>query len=732
MARPNTSSNKHISRNTKKKSDSAAAFKLSKTYPAWIILIVTLLISVFLYDFMDNKVRSDNEMAFEKATSSLVSRVEDNFDNKIQIMNSVNNIFKNSYVVRDVFEINTKNAVATYSSVVSFGKANKVTPETIGDFIYNTRSQGYYDMRVTPKGERDLYYLTEYIVPFEANENRIGYDVATEEVIKNAIDSASLHNRIQVTTTFESMSKTLSFYIIAPLYEFGMPSQTRSDREKYFNSAVLMEMNTRLFYDEALGEGIASDSTIIFKIVDLVEGSESGDFYTSANYESMVNKDGKGALIKNNTDLSFGDHTIRIKFETAMGFGGEFSEYLPLIALGSGVLVSVVLFLFIISVITSRQRALDLADRMTKSQRRIVDSSQDIISVLEMDGTWKTMNPASEKIFGMDSEELIGRNIKELFYSEDDSEEFFRVVSTEHEDYSERIDIQMIASENEVKWMNWSLSISLQDSLVYAIGRDVTLEKETEELQIMQRKQVGLAGRFSKEANESKSFFMVQLSHQLRNSLTGILGYLQLIREGYYQSDEELKEYVALAETSSEEIFTFVSDIVEITSATEAKNSTPKLSNVNFYDVYKDVAYKIYLIIDLPDVKTTINDEAKFVHFLGERTVMTELLLMCFGTLCTGLENQTVTVQAEENTYEGATEIQILGPGNDVVERMINAYKFKKSGIIDALEDDEGDVLLNLAIIESDIRRLNGSVTIESFGGEEGNVIMMTLPLQKR
>jgi PAS domain S-box-containing protein len=731
MANSPSSSYEETLKDVGKQSKGSAAFKLSKTYPAWIILIITLAISAFLYDFMGNQVRTDNELAFEKATSSVLSRIEDKFDTKIQIMNSVNNVFKNSYVVRDVFEINTKNSVNTYPSVVSFQKANKVTPETLGDFVYNTRSQGYYDMRVWPEGERDLYYLTEYVVPFDGNEKRIGYDVATEEIIKNTIESASKDNSLKITSSYKTGKTDLGFYLIAPLYELGLPTDTPQQRNDNFTSAVMMEINTDLFYGEALGEGIASDSTIIFEIVDLVASDESNAFYASDNYETMSNEDEK-ALIENNIDLTFGDHTIRIKFETVPGFGGEFSEYLPYLALGTGILVSLVLFGFVISVITSRQRALDLADRMTKSQRRIVDSSQDIIAVLEMDGRWKTMNPASEKIFGLFSEDMIGQNINTLFHSDEDKEEFFRVVNMGREDYTERIDIQMIGNKNEIKWMNWSLSISVKDSQVYAIGRDVTLEKEAEELQVMQTKQVELAGRFSKEANESKSFFMVQLSHQLRNSLTGILGYLQLIHEGYYETDEELKEYVSLAETSSEEIFTFVSDIVEITTATEDKGTTPDLANVNFYDVYKDVAYKIYLIIGLPDVKTNINEEAKNAHFLGERNIMTELLLMCFGTLCTGQENQTVTIQAEENTFEGATEIQILGPGNAVVEKMINAYKSKKSGIIDALEEDEGDVLLNLAIIESNVRRLNGSVVIESFGGDEGNVIMMTLPLQKK
>lgn len=65
------------------------------------------------------------------------------------------------------------------------------------------------------------------------------------------------------------------------------------------------------------------------------------------------------------------------------------------------------------------------------------------------------------------------------------------------------------------------------------------------------------------------------------------------------------------------------------------------------------------------------------------------------------------------------------------LEKMIGVYKESKDIIIEALEEDEDDILLNLSIIESNIRRLNGSYALESFGGSEGNVFMLTLPMNQ-
>ena len=114
------------------------------------------------------------------------------------------------------------------------------------------------------------------------------------------------------------------------------------------------------------------------------------------------------------------------------------------------------------------------------------------------------------------------------------------------------------------KWVNWSFTISKTDQLIYAIGRDVTLEKIAEEQAALRSKQIQLAEQFTREASEFKSYFMTKLSHQMRNSLTGILGYLELINNNIYESQEEHDSYIALAEESSEELFTFVSDMVEV------------------------------------------------------------------------------------------------------------------------------------------------------------------------
>lgn len=709
-----TSSNKNI------------LFKFSKTYPAWIILIVTLALSFILWNFIGEQVTYENRNNFDKATSSLMVRLDEKYQSEVQVLNSISVIF-NGYVVRRAFELNAQSPADADSVIRSIMKTTRVDSSYYGSFVYNTRSQGYYDLNIHPKAEREEYYIVEYIVPFDKQKDRSGYDFASEPNMVKLIEEAASSGDTKLSTIYNVRPDTLGFYILKPVYKLSTEKpKTDKERNERFDGVLMLELKSPSFFSSAIGDGIATDSTIIFRIIDEESPLDDKTFYTSKNYE--LTKTDFTPLFDEYKTIEIGDKKIKIQFISVPEFGG-FQNYLPLISLIIGIVVSLVLLGFIISVITSRQRALDLAEQMTKSQRRIVESSQDIIAVLDFNGIWQSMNPACEDIFNQGAEEMKGSSIDELFEDKKDTHVFYKIIESGMDDYTERVDLLMVARGNKKKWVNWSFTVSHQDNLVYAIGRDVTLQKKAEEQQLIRNKQVQLAEKFSREASESKTYFMTTLSHQLRNSLTGIMGYLQLVKGGYYENEEELSSYIELAEQSGEDIFTFVSDYVDMTIATDANKQSMDFSTVKLKDTYENVTYKLGLEDGNNIINSEFIEETPGSKFLGDKNVMSDTLKKIIKTLAVGNEKTDITIQATENPYEKATELQILGPENAIVEKMIGVYKQRKSEIVDALEEDESDVLLNLAIIESNIRRLNGAIQFETFGGEEGNVVMLTLPL---
>jgi len=720
----NNSSYENVLKNTSKNKDKSVLFDISKTYPAYIILILTLVISYFAFNFISNKVKDDNSAAFEKATIAVTTRFEKKIELNESILSSMQGLFQRSFVVSDVFQLNGSIPVSSYKSLLSIDYAFKTKEEGLEDFIYNAKSSGNYDIVIHPKGKRETYYLIDYIVPFKLNLERAGYDFASDPITKVAIEKARDGN-IFTSTTFHKIRENLEgFYLIAPTYFKDSPVNTLEEKKNNFEGAIVVEINKDKFFEETIGQGIASDSTIIFEIFDILDNNENQKVFSSKNI-SLLDPN-TPAILNEDKKIKLANRDLLIKFHTIPDFGGKFQNYLPLITLSGAVVTSFVLFGFIVSVITSRARALDLAEKMTRSQRRIVDTSKDVISVLDFDGNWKTMNNASNDVFGFEPNSMVGKNIKSLFFNPKDFLNFKSLIDTSKEEETKRFDYQMIKANNDIVWIGWSFTYSLQDKLIYSIGRDVTLEKIAEEQSKLRTKQIQLAEQFAREASESKTYFLTKLGHQLRNSLTGIIGYLQLVQGKAYENEEELEMFVNMSAESSEELYTFVSDLID--NAEQSQEAIRiNIATLNFDNIINITKEKIKT-----ETKTKfdiiINNESN-TKLVGDMNIIVEAMIKVFEAMSGEKDTCRLEITAQENHTEGATEIQILAEANPMVEEMIKVYKAHKLHIIDALQYDKNNIILDISIVESNIRRLNGTMLVDTLG-IDGNFITLTLPLQ--
>ncbi len=701
-------------------------FNLRKTYPAYILLVLTLIISATSYVFMEKKVNDDRKVAFEKAVTAVLTRLDRKVELNEGILTSMQGLFVRSFVVKDVFELNGSIPVSSFKSIVSIDFAFKTKPEGLEDFLYNARSGGNYDIVLHPEGNnREIYYIVDYIVPFEINKARAGFDFASDQITKKAIEKARDNNFITSTEFHQIRDNVKGFYLIAPAYYKDQSISTIELKKSNFEGAIVLEIDEDKFFEEAIGSGIATDSTIIFDIYDNNSSGKRYEIFSSKNSNLLENKEFK-PVITETKKFKIADREIEIDFHTIPNFGGEFQNYLPLLTLSGTVVTSFVLFGFIISVITSRARALDLAERMTRSQRRIVDTSKDVISVFSFDGTWKSMNNASREIFGNDPNTMIGQNIKELFLEDFDYNSMIEMVNSSKEEETKRADYRMKKNTGAIVWVSWSFTFSHQDNLIYSIGRDVTLEKIAEEQSRLKTKQIQLAEQFAREASESKTYFLTKLGHQLRNSLTGIVGYLQLVSGKAYENEEELDMFVGMAAESSEELFTFVSDLIDNAEQSEEAIRV-NIATLNFENVIKATQTKI-----ATETKTkfelVVNNEGN-TKLVGDMNIIVEAMIKVFEAMSADKATCKLELTAQENHSEGATEIQILAEANPLVEEMIKLYKENKSHIIEALQYDKKDIILDLSIVESNIRRLNGTMMVDTLG-KDGNFITLTLPLQ--
>ncbi len=184
--------------------------------------------------------------------------------------------------------------------------------------------------------------------------------------------------------------------------------------------------------------------------------------------------------------------------------------------------------------------------------------------------------------------------------------------------------------------------------------------------------------------------------------------------------------FVGMAAESSEELFTFVSDLIDNAEQSEEAIRV-NIATLNFENVIKATQTKI-----ATETKTkfelVVNNEGN-TKLVGDMNIIVEAMIKVFEAMSADKATCKLELTAQENHSEGATEIQILAEANPLVEEMIKLYKENKSHIIEALQYDKKDIILDLSIVESNIRRLNGTMMVDTLG-KDGNFITLTLPLQ--
>lgn len=735
MTNNNQNSYEHILKQTSTKKKEVFSFR--KTYPAYIILVVFLIVSFFVRYFAESSIQTSLLNDFNKASSSIMNRLSAHYFKQIEVLKSMNGLYDTLVeVVQDYFELYATIPTRSYASILSVAYIPEVKHSDIDLYINAAKGLANYNYQLKTDNEKEKYLPFLNIVPERKNFHRMGFDISSQKEAVSAIYRARDENIMTATNVYTLRNPdTTGLYVFYPVYLRKSERSNLEERLKNFQGVLSLEINIKLFIKEALsGEGmeqrvsIPSDSTLIFEITGYDDNNKSYSFYKSENFELLSDYT---PLLKSESKFTIADKEFTVHFYSMPNYGGKFQEILPNLSFAISVVLSFAFFGFVLTQLTNKARAQEIAERMTRSQRRIVDTSNDIIAVLDGDLNWKSMNPASLGIFGSLPDDMIGKNFGELLLEGNYSEQLINHFTRGGEDHTERIDIQMKKNINESVWISWSFTFSVADGLIYCIGRDVTLEKAAEADARLRTKQVETANILSKEANFSKSYFMKEMSHQLRNSLTGIEGSLQIIKNKFYDSEEELDMYVDLANSSSEELFTYVTDIEDASRVSDAVVRDFDIVPVSIANIFNK---SIQSVNDEFKLKSEFNvsEEINLANILADSNTISQIFDDAFITLATNNNAVNFDVNIEINPYEGATEIQILTTGNKLVSEMIELYNKNSTNIIEALKFDKEDLLVRMTRMNSSIRLLRGSFKIETFGADDGNLISMIFKSNKK
>ena len=174
------------------------------------------------------------------------------------------------------------------------------------------------------------------------------------------------------------------------------------------------------------------------------------------------------------------------------------------------------------------------ADEMERARREsevrlraVFDTTMDGIITIDEHGTIETFNPAAERLFGYQAQEIVGRNVRLLM----------------PEPYRSEMDESRLAGVREMPGRHKSgavfpIGLSINDTWVdgrhifTGIIRDITDRKraESEREQVLASERAARAE--AERAARLRDEFVATVSHELRTPLNAILGWTTMLRGG--------------------------------------------------------------------------------------------------------------------------------------------------------------------------------------------------------
>ncbi|CUH62457.1 Aerobic respiration control sensor protein ArcB [Thalassovita gelatinovora] len=256
--------------------------------------------------------------------------------------------------------------------------------------------------------------------------------------------------------------------------------------------------------------------------------------------------------------------------------------------------------------------------------------------------------------------------------------------------------------------------------------RDIT-ERKNAERALRQSRDRAQAGE------RVKSRFLAVMSHEMRTPLNGILGVVDLMRDGQNLTAREFDHYLDLLQNSGQTLLTHVNDVLDITQL-EADDITLSEGRFDFDVLLERLIAPMQLVAARRGNQLLLEKPPESLGcFIGDEKRLHQVLLNLLGNAVKFTENGVITVTVNASRIKGQDttelEVQISDTGVGVAEDEQTRIFDDFVRIEDQTREQREGTGLGLGIAKRIVTAMGGDIGVESIFGE-GSVFWIRIALR--
>ncbi|MGE0084343.1 MAG: ATP-binding protein [Desulfococcaceae bacterium] len=374
--------------------------------------------------------------------------------------------------------------------------------------------------------------------------------------------------------------------------------------------------------------------------------------------------------------------------------------------------------------IAERVKAEGALRRSEETYRNIFENSAEGIFQIVPRKNILTINPAFARILGYSSPEEAMEHIKDLgrdLYADTaEREKFLSLI--EKQGRVRDFEIRGLCKDGSVAevFVNAHTVKDEKGNILYLEGmiHDISEKKRTEKLRI--------ARDAAEAANQAKSCFIANMSHEFRTPMNAILGFSSLLEA--MVKEEKARMYLTCVKSSGKSLLSLINNILDL-SKIESGNTELQYTVINpavfFTEISHIFAHSVYqkeidFILDLsPELPSAIRTD---------ETRLRQILLNLIGNAVKFTESGYVKFQAESEDTCGTVKLVIriedTGSGipDDELERIFDPFVQRRG----QNAAQYGGTGLGLSISRGLAELMKGKIEVRSVLGK-GSVFTLTM-----